>query len=260
MRIGEVARRTGLSARTIRYLDARGCLPGRSRPAGRHRYFDQADLEWLSALGALLAAGVPTATAVRALRNEASAAERAEIESAVQRLSAQLSTIPKLLSPERSYDLGIEDRMTLVFDTFLLRARVESYLYTAIRPAGVIPGDFGLLSLVSETELTPAVLARMVGVAPSTLTRRLRNLIDRGWVERRPSGGDGRSWVASVTPAGRDVLRAAQPAFSQRHHQLDDALRSRGVDPDRLRDQIQLLSTTLRTLLPDPPDGHPDRG
>jgi hypothetical protein len=52
----------------------------------------------------------------------------------VQRLSAQLSTIPKLLSSERRYDLGIEDRMTLAFDTFLLRVRVESYLYNAVPP------------------------------------------------------------------------------------------------------------------------------
>jgi DNA-binding transcriptional MerR regulator/DNA-binding MarR family transcriptional regulator len=254
MRIGEVARRTGLSARMIRYHDDRGHLPGRIRPAGRHRYFDQADVEWLSALAALLAAGIPTATAVRALRDEATAAERTAIESAVLRLGEQLGAVRRLLAPERRYDLGIEDRMTLAFDTFLLRARIESYMVTALHPAGVLPGDFGLLSLISEMELTPALLAQMVGVAPSTLNRRLRNLVEHGWVTRRPTGGDGRSWVATITPAGQQVLDAAQPAFLLVHHQLEDELRRRGADPEVLRQEIQLLSTTLRTLLPDEPD------
>jgi DNA-binding transcriptional MerR regulator/DNA-binding MarR family transcriptional regulator len=251
VRIGEVARRTGLSARMIRYHDERGHLPGRTRTAGRHRYFDEADVEWLSALAALLAAGLPTVTAVRALRNEETAAERTAIESAVLRLGDQLSAVRRLLAPAPRYDLGIEDRMTLAFDTFLLRARIESYMVSALHPAGVIPGDFGLLSLIAETELTPALLAQMVGVAPSTVNRRLRNLIEHGWVARRPTGRNGRSWVATITPAGQKVLAAAQPAFLVVHAQLEEALRRRGADPELLRRQIQLLSTTLRSLLPD---------
>ena len=238
----------------IRYHDERGHLPGRPRTAGRHRYFDENDVEWLSALSALLAAGLSTATAVRALRNEATAAERAAIECAVQRLGEQLSSVRKLLATEPDHDLGIEDRMTLAFDTFLLRARMESYIFGALHPAGVIPGDFGLLSLIQEAELTPAVLAQMVGVAPSTLNRRLGNLIEHGWVIRRATGGNGRSWVATITPAGQKVLEAALPAFWLVHGQLEDALRQRGADPDALRHQIQLLSTTLRTLLPDEPE------
>ena len=139
----------------IRYHDERGHLSGRPRTAGRHRYFDENDVEWLSALSALLAAGLSTATAVRALRNEATAGERAAIECAVQRLGEQLSSVRKLLAAEPDQDLGIEDRMTLAFDTFLLRARMESYIFGALHPAGVIPGDFGLLSLIWEAKLTP---------------------------------------------------------------------------------------------------------
>jgi DNA-binding transcriptional MerR regulator/DNA-binding MarR family transcriptional regulator len=250
VRIGEVAQRTGLSARMIRYHDERGHLPGRSRTLGRHRYFDQGDVEWLSRLQALLAAGIPTATAVRALRHEATAAELSQIASAIQRLGSQLALVRGSLSPARRYELGIERRMTLAFDTFVLRMRMESYLYPAISPAGVIPGDFGLLALVGEVELTPATLARMVGLAPTTVTRRLRNLIDRGWVARRPPGS-GRSWVVTVTPAGREVLAAAQPAFSANNQRLEQALREQGVDPGLLREQLQLLSATVRAMLPD---------
>ena len=78
----------------IRYHDERGHLPGRRRIAGRHRYFDQADVDWLSALEALLAAGIPTATAVRAMRDEATREEQAQIESAPSGCSAATSPWP----------------------------------------------------------------------------------------------------------------------------------------------------------------------
>jgi DNA-binding MarR family transcriptional regulator len=95
------------------------------------------------------------------------------------------------------------------------------------------------------------VLAQIVGVAPSTLSRRVRRLIDRGWVARRATGRNGRSWVATITPEGREALAAAHPAFVHNHRLLDAALRRRGVEPEVLRRQMQLLSATLRGLLPD---------
>ena len=246
----------------IRYHDERGHLPGRRRSAGRHRYFDQADVDWLSALQALLAAGIPTAIAVRAMREEATSEEQARIESALGLLGGHLAVARERLTPaQHRYELGFEDRMTLAWDIFVMRTRMESFMFTVLHPTGVIPGEFGLLSLVAEAELTPTVLAQIVGVAPSTLTRRVRRLIDRGWVARRPTGSNGRSWVATITPEGREALAAAHPAFAQGHRLLDAALRRRGVEPDVLRRQMQLLSATLRGLLPDVEnrDGSADR-
>ena len=48
MRIGEVASRTGLTTRTIRYYEEIGLLPGgAAREKGRHRSYDEADIERL---------------------------------------------------------------------------------------------------------------------------------------------------------------------------------------------------------------------
>jgi len=48
MRIGEVAARTGLTTRTIRYYEEIGLLPGGdAREKGRHRSYDEADVERL---------------------------------------------------------------------------------------------------------------------------------------------------------------------------------------------------------------------
>jgi MerR family transcriptional regulator, repressor of the yfmOP operon len=51
IRIGEVAERTGLTTRTIRYYEEIGLLPGPSeRRKGEHRAYDDDDVERLSEL------------------------------------------------------------------------------------------------------------------------------------------------------------------------------------------------------------------
>lgn len=58
MRIGEVARRTGVSARMLRYYEAQGLLaPGRHH--NDYRTYSRADLDRVGTIRALSAAGVP---------------------------------------------------------------------------------------------------------------------------------------------------------------------------------------------------------
>ena len=61
MRVGEVARRTGLSVRTIRYYEERDYLPRGRRTAGGHRVYGDAEVSWLQSLQILRAAGVSRA-------------------------------------------------------------------------------------------------------------------------------------------------------------------------------------------------------
>ncbi len=54
LRIGEVAARTGLTPRTIRYYEQIGLLPvATERAKGRHRHYDVDDLEQLELIAAL---------------------------------------------------------------------------------------------------------------------------------------------------------------------------------------------------------------
>ena len=48
LRIGEVAERLGTTPRTIRYYEEIGLLGGGEREAGRHRTYEEADVERLS--------------------------------------------------------------------------------------------------------------------------------------------------------------------------------------------------------------------
>ncbi len=47
LRIGEVAERTGVTPRTIRYYEELGLLPCAPREQGKHRVYDESDVERL---------------------------------------------------------------------------------------------------------------------------------------------------------------------------------------------------------------------
>jgi DNA-binding transcriptional MerR regulator len=59
MKIGELARRSGLSAYTIRYYERIGLLPYADRDRSSHRDYDASILTWIEFLGRLKATGMP---------------------------------------------------------------------------------------------------------------------------------------------------------------------------------------------------------
>jgi len=59
MKIGELAKRAGLSAHTIRYYERIGLLPGAPRNASRQREYDASILVWIAFLGRLRTTGMP---------------------------------------------------------------------------------------------------------------------------------------------------------------------------------------------------------
>jgi DNA-binding transcriptional MerR regulator len=61
LRIGELARRSGRSAHSIRWYDAQGLIPGVRRDAGGRRVFDPRHVEWLALLDRLRATGMSIA-------------------------------------------------------------------------------------------------------------------------------------------------------------------------------------------------------
>ncbi|WP_417277593.1 MerR family transcriptional regulator [Celeribacter sp.] len=59
MQIGELAKRSGLSAHTIRYYERIGLLPYADRDAGGRRDYDEAILVWIAFLDRLKTTGMP---------------------------------------------------------------------------------------------------------------------------------------------------------------------------------------------------------
>ena len=59
MKIGELARRSGLTAYTIRYYEQIGLLPVADKDASGQRDYDASILSWIEFLGHLKATGMP---------------------------------------------------------------------------------------------------------------------------------------------------------------------------------------------------------
>lgn len=59
MKIGELAKRSGLTGHTIRYYERIGLLPRATRDRGNQRDYDAAILGWIEFLGRLKTTGMP---------------------------------------------------------------------------------------------------------------------------------------------------------------------------------------------------------
>ena len=56
--VGEMAKRMGVAASTLRYYDKEGLLPFVERSPGGIRLFRESDVEWLNVIGCLKSAGM----------------------------------------------------------------------------------------------------------------------------------------------------------------------------------------------------------
>ncbi|AMG85012.1 MULTISPECIES: MarR family winged helix-turn-helix transcriptional regulator [Microbacterium] len=93
-----------------------------------------------------------------------------------------------------------------------------------------------------EEAVTMTELARIAGLSRSRLSHALDSLEERGWVERTSCSTDKRTLSATLTPAGREMLRAAAPVHVAQIRELI-------LDPLSAEDR-QRLQDILGALLP----------
>jgi DNA-binding MarR family transcriptional regulator len=107
-------------------------------------------------------------------------------------------------------------------------------------PAGVDPAAAQLLGvLVKQGPSRQGELAGCTYLDPSTISRQVRQLVERGLVERRPDPGDGRAVQIAPTPAGQEL-------FARMYERREDLVRQvlDGWDAD----DVLTLATLLRRL------------
>ncbi|GHJ33671.1 hypothetical protein TPA0910_81040 [Streptomyces hygroscopicus subsp. sporocinereus] len=93
----------------------------------------------------------------------------------------------------------------------LLLQQAES---APLRDAGLSRAEFDLLGALRRTgrDLTPGELARETFVSGAAVTKRLRQLTERGLVERHTDDRDRRMAHVRLTEAGREVIDTVLPA------------------------------------------------
>ena len=106
--------------------------------------------------------------------------------------------------------------------------RVLTQIYDAhLHSSGIESAQFALLSLVASAgSSTQAAIGQRFGYDKTTLSRNLKLLRDRGWIE--PAGArSGRERPYVVTAAGLDRLRRARPAWRRAQATLRETM---GID------------------------------
>jgi DNA-binding transcriptional MerR regulator len=125
LRIGEVAERSGVTPRTIRYYEELGLLPRSEREQGKHRMYTEADIERLrevtrlrDLLGLSLdeLRSVVVAEAVRAdarrrfHESDSPGVRREALEEALPHLETQLGLVRRRLGELQELEADLLDR------------------------------------------------------------------------------------------------------------------------------------------------------
>ncbi|MFI5795788.1 MarR family winged helix-turn-helix transcriptional regulator [Streptomyces sp. NPDC051677] len=121
-----------------------------------------------------------------------------------------------------------------------------------LRRAGLSRPEFDLLGALRRTghELTPGDLARETFSSGAAVTKRLKQLTERGLVERRGDSRDRRVAHLRLTDAGRDLVDGVMPEQLAYESALLSALDGdrQGELADLLGELLSQLEGLMRTL------------
>ena len=88
-------------------------------------------------------------------------------------------------------------------------------LTTALADLDLPPADIDVLAILADgAGRTVGALATATATRPSTLTSLLDRLTNRGYIAREQDPADRRSFLISLTPAGRAVAKHAAAAIA----------------------------------------------
>ena len=117
--------------------------------------------------------------------------------------------------------------------------------------AGLTPSQLSTLSSVGQCgPVRLGDLAAAERIAPSTLTRLVSVLEDRGYLLRQPAPDDARAYLVTVTAAGRDVLERIR---AEATNLLTDILLTLPADQRAALDAALPALEQLAGLTPDQP-------
>jgi DNA-binding MarR family transcriptional regulator len=146
--------------------------------------------------------------------------ERARLNELLRKLVAvDLAFVPDPLADRTGFLLSRAH--------FSSRDRADEQL----RPYGIVVRHFGLMMLLAEHgPSSQQALARRLSVSPAMITQIVDDVETRGLVERRPNPGDRRSYLVTLTPAGKRTLTAGRRVAKT---VADEIVAKLGEDGDR---------------------------
>ena len=131
----------------------------------------------------------------------------------------------------------------LLLNIWIAGELVASLLDRNLALEDVHTGFYGTMSVIGVFgPLTPSEIAERTGTPLTTVSDRIRRMVEDGDVERIPNPADGRSHLVRLTDDGDARWRRGWPALQRSIQQISDQL-ERPVDEvhDALEDLIAAL-------------------
>lgn len=114
---------------------------------------------------------------------------------------------------------------TILLDLFRTNQLREQLVTASLDGLELPPEDYPFYVLVgAEGPLTPTLLAERMQMPLSTVLFRVGRLEKRGHAERVPNPDDRRSFLVSLTPDGRRLLKQARPRFRSYAEAVEERL------------------------------------
>lgn len=134
-----------------------------------------------------------------------------------------------------------------------LASLVQVRLDTVFAEFGLQGWEFDVLATLRRSgepyELTPGELDRALIISSGTTTHRIKRLVERGFVTRRPDDEDGRVVRVRLTEAGLAIQAAAHDAHAANELRILEGLGR--ADIEKLKSGLTALADALGDKAPD---------
>ena len=126
-------------------------------------------------------------------------------------------------------------------------ARLVTQIYDGEFRGHLEASQFALLSaLKRQSDCNQSMLAKALGMDKTTLSRNLRLLATKGWIERQ-TATDQRERGFRLTPAGRRLVKTARPAWRRAQARLRSAMT--GEQWDQMRQVFGVFTNASHQAL-----------
>jgi DNA-binding MarR family transcriptional regulator len=115
---------------------------------------------------------------------------------------------------------GVKFRRNASFLLATLGRRAEHEWSQYLRGEGVTTAQFTAMAVLVESETSQRGLATLMGIDPRNAGAIVRQLEDKGWVQRRANANDARIRLLAATDAGREWWRTIQDDLARERNRF----------------------------------------
>lgn len=142
---------------------------------------------------------------------------------------------------------GMASALSILFELFAASQKTKVLLNEAMSESPLTPTEYAVYSLIEvEGKITPTAMKERMGLPVTTLLDHLHEMESRGHSHRSPNPGDGRSYLVSLTSAGRGAHREAAGQF---HQAMSRLLGHLDADESEVRAALVALGSASESAL-----------